>query len=189
MIVWPAEAIPPRVKRAETVFCVSGYQQDLNMQRSIVPGLPSQWMLVVMLISGLTGCGESRPRTYATRGRVVFSDGQPVKTGTVELLSQTHGSTATGRIQSDGSFVLGTYESDDGACEGDHQAIISQMMIFDGMARHQVDHGSPVDPTYASYTTSPLKVTIRRTAQNTLELQVEKLKQDRAGGRAAAGTK
>jgi hypothetical protein len=118
----------------------------------------------------------------------VFSDGQPVKTGTVELLSQTHGTTATGRIQSDGSFILGTYDSDDGACEGDHQAIISQMMIFDGMARHQVDHGAPVDPMYASYSTSPLKVTIRRTARNTLELQVEKIQQDRARGQAPSGS-
>ena len=160
------------------------------MQCRIVRGILSQWVLaVVLLSSGLTGCGESRPRTYDTRGRVVFSDGQPVKTGTVELLSKTHGTTATGRIQSDGSFVLGTYESDDGACEGDHQAIISQMMIFDGMARHQVDHGSPVDPLYASYTTSPLKVTIRKTARNTLELQVEKLKQDRTGGRAVGSGK
>ena len=160
------------------------------MQCRIVRGILSQWVLVVVLLnSGLTGCGESRPRTYDTRGRVVFSDGQPVKTGTVELLSKTHGTTATGRIQSDGSFILGTYESDDGACEGDHQAIISQMMIFDGMARHQVDHGSPVDPLYASYTTSPLKVTIRKTARNTLELQVEKLKQDRTGGRAAGSGK
>lgn len=159
------------------------------MWRRIVRGVRNHWALVVLLlIAGLTGCEESRPRTYPTRGRVVFPDAQPVKTGTVELLSEKHGTTATGRIQPDGSFVLGTYHSDDGASEGDHQAIVSQMMIFDGMARHQVDHGSPVDPTYASYTTSPLKVTIRKTAQNTLELQVEKFKQDRNGGRAASGS-
>lgn len=132
--------------------------------------------VLALLVCG--GCGEDRPRAYPTKGRVIFSDGTPVKLGTVELLSQNHDTTASGKIGEDGSFVLGTYTADDGACDGPHKAIVSQLMIFDGMVRHTTDHGSPVDPLYGSYTSSPLKVDIRRVAQNTLELKVEKAKKE-----------
>jgi len=142
--------------------------------------------LLCLLLAG--GCGEDRPRAYPTKGRVIFADGTPVKLGTVELLSQNHGTTASGRIGEDGSFVLGTYTPDDGACDGPHKAIISQLMIFDGMVRHTTDHGSPVDPLYGSYNSSPLKVDIRRVAQNTLELKVEKAKKEpRQQGAGEAG--
>jgi hypothetical protein len=106
----------------------------------------------------------------------------------VELLSAEHGTTATGRIQPDGTFVLGTWESTDGACAGDHKAIVSQMLIFDGMVRHTTDHGSPVDTKYGSYTTSPLRVTIRKSPSNNLELQVEKAKRE-TGGASGSGAK
>jgi hypothetical protein len=142
--------------------------------------------LLCLLLAG--GCGEDRPRAYPTKGRVIFADGTPVKLGTVELLSQNHGTTASGKIGEDGSFVLGTYTPDDGACDGPHKAIISQLMIFDGMVRHTMDHGSPVDPLYGSYNSSPLKVDIRRVAQNTLELKVEKAnKEPRQQGAGQAG--
>jgi len=149
------------------------------------PGRHPASLMVVLCLLLTGGCGEDRPRAYPAKGRVIFSDGTPVKLGTVELLSQNHGTTASGRIGEDGSFVLGTYTPDDGACDGPHKAIISQLMIFDGMVRHTTDHGSPVDPLYGSYNSSPLKVDIRRVAQNTLELKVEKAKRER--GPQAAG--
>ena len=140
------------------------------------PGRGPASLMAVLCLLLTAGCGEDRPRAYPAKGRVIFSDGTPVKLGTVELLSQNHGTTASGKIGEDGSFVLGTYTPDDGACDGPHKAIISQLMIFDGMVRHTTDHGSPVDPLYGSYNSSPLKVDIRRVAQNTLELKVEKAK-------------
>jgi hypothetical protein len=142
------------------------------------PGRGPASLMAVLCLLLTAGCGEDRPRAYPAKGRVVFSDGTPVKLGTVELLSQNHGTTASGKIGEDGSFVLGTYTPDDGACDGPHKAIISQLMIFDGMVRHTTDHGSPVDPLYGSYNSSPLKVDIRRVAQNTLELKVEKAKRE-----------
>ena len=154
--------------------------------KTLAPNWP--WLWIIASSVTLCGCGEDRPRAYPANGRVVFSDGTPVKLGTVELLSEEHGTTATGRIQPDGTFVLGTWESTDGACAGDHKAIVSQMMIFDGMVRHTTDHGSPVDTKYGSYTTSPLRVTIRKSASNKLELQVEKAPREK-GGSSGSGTK
>ncbi|MEY3459027.1 MAG: hypothetical protein RL215_2184 [Planctomycetota bacterium] len=124
----------------------------------------------------MAGCGSDGPRAYPARGRVVFSDGEPVRLGTVELLSDEHGTTATGKIQQDGSFVLGTFSESDGACVGNHRAIVVQLAVFDGTIQHQHDHGAMVDPLFGSYASSPLKVQIRKAAQNELELQVEKAK-------------
>ncbi|MBL8812002.1 MAG: carboxypeptidase regulatory-like domain-containing protein [Planctomycetaceae bacterium] len=126
------------------------------------------------LLTLLSGCGQGRPETYPTRGKVVFSDGSPVRLGTIELLSEEHKINATGTIQQDGSFVLGTFTPSDGACAGKHIAIVTQLIVNDGLTKHQLDHGAPVDPAYASYSTSPLFVVIEAKDMNDIELKVEK---------------
>ena len=128
--------------------------------------------MVLVYLTMVIGCGESQVPTYPVSGTVVFEDGSPVRTGTIELSSQAHELTATGTIREDGSFVLGTYESDDGACEGKHRAIVMQMIINDGTVKHSKDHGLPVDPIYASYNTSPLTATVMASEGNTLKLTV-----------------
>ncbi len=140
------------------------------------PRTASSGMLVLLGVSLLVspGCGDGSPRMYPARGKVVFSDGDPVRLGTVELLSDEHGTTATGKIEEDGTFVLGTLTDSDGASAGSHRAIVAQVAVFDGTLQHQRDHGDMVDPLYASYTSSPLKVTIRKAARNDIELRVEK---------------
>lgn len=122
----------------------------------------------------LFGCGDDRPATFPTTGRVVFSDGQPVRTGTVELFSDEHQLNATGTIRNNGSFLLGTFSENDGACAGSHRAIVTQMIISDLQTKHILDHGAPVDPVFGSYTTSPLTVTIRADGPNEITLTVEK---------------
>ncbi|MFM7056126.1 MAG: carboxypeptidase regulatory-like domain-containing protein [Planctomycetota bacterium] len=138
--------------------------------------------LLIPLLAGLfvsAGCGESGPRMYPARGRVVFSDGDPVRLGTVELLSDEHGTTATGKIEEDGTFVLGTLTDADGAAAGSHRAIVAQVAVFDGTLQHQRDHGDMVDPLFASYMSSPLKVTIRKAERNDIELRVEKARRSK----------
>lgn len=118
------------------------------------------------------GCGESKIPTYPVSGTVIFDDGSPVRTGTVELSSQDHELAATGKIRDDGTFVLGTYESDDGACAGEHRVIVMQLIINDGTVKHSRDHGHPIDPTFASYRTSPLMATVKAHDGNLLKLTV-----------------
>lgn len=131
-------------------------------------------IMIPGLLTLLSGCGQGRPETYPTRGKVVFSDGSPVRLGTIELLSEEHKINATGTIQQDGSFVLGTFTPSDGACAGKHIAIVTQLIVNDGLTKHQLDHGAPVDPAYASYSTSPLFVVIEAKDMNDIELKVEK---------------
>lgn len=123
-----------------------------------------------------SGCGQKQPPTYPARGRVSFSDGKPVMLGTVELLSADGKWNAQGTIQPDGTFVLGTFASDDGAVEGTHQAIVMQMIVSDGLPKHSLDHGDPVDPFYGSYASSPLTATIQAAESNDITLTVERAK-------------
>jgi len=129
-----------------------------------------QLALGILSISVLAGCGSDRVPTYPVSGKVVFEDGSPVKYGTIEAESQ-YGTTAVGTIQEDGSFVLGTYESDDGAAEGPHNVIVMQLISADMIQKHQKDHGAPIDPVFASYDTSPLKIEVKP-GENQVEIEV-----------------
>lgn len=97
-----------------------------------------------------------------------------MRLGTVELLSDEHKVNAIGTIRNNGTFVLGTFTDNDGAVAGTHRVIITQLIVSDLKARHVVDHGSPVDPLYGSYTTSPLTATIQEVGPNEITLTVEK---------------
>lgn len=119
----------------------------------------------------VSGCGTDRVPTYPVTGRIVFADGRPVRHGRVEVESREHGLTATGTIEHDGTFVLGTYTADDGAVAGTHSAIVVQIVIADGSFTHSVDHGRPVPVRYADYGTSPLEVTVEP-QPNQIELQL-----------------
>ncbi len=95
--------------------------------------------------------------------------------GTIELMSETHPLNARGQIQRDGTFVLGTYEDDDGAIAGEHKVIIAQLFMSPIEMNIEHDHGDLVDEKYASYETSGLTCTITtRGSDNELILTVNK---------------
>src|SRR4051794_24814243 len=71
----------------------------------------------------LAGCGHSGELETATVSGVVRLDGKPITTGTVTFVPQ-HGRAATGSIRNDGTFVLSTYGSGDGAIVGKNKAAI-----------------------------------------------------------------
>lgn len=121
----------------------------------------------------LCGCGESRVPAYPTRGSVSFSDGEPIRTGIIELESIEHGTTATGRIQDDGTFVLGTYTPDDGAVAGAHRVIVIQVTISDGTVEHSKDHGRAVPTKYAAYHTSGLETNVDAVEDNNLKIELQ----------------
>ena len=118
----------------------------------------------------LCGCGSDRVPTYPVAGRVEFADGEPVRVGTIELESRDFGTAATGTIQDDGSFVLGTYTATDGAAVGSHRAIVVQIVIDDGSVTHATDHGRPVPQKFGSYDTSDLLVEIEPIDENDLTI-------------------
>lgn len=129
--------------------------------------------IVLLVLFSVVGCGSDQVTMYPVAGRVIFKDGSPVRTGTVELESKQFGTTATGSIQTDGTFVLGTYTSDDGAAEGEHNAIVVQIIIADGSVNHSLDHGRPVPTRYGDYDTSPLTVDVKAIDDNQIVLTLD----------------
>lgn len=69
----------------------------------------------------LAGCGNEFD-TVDVRG-IVTLDGAPLSQGEVVFMPE-QGPPAKAAIQSDGSFVLGTYNVNDGAVAGQHQVAV-----------------------------------------------------------------
>lgn len=131
-----------------------------------------RWLFLASLILVVTGCGSNRVPTYPVSGRVQFADGEPVRVGVVELESVTSGTTASGRIQDDGTFVLGTYTPTDGAAAGEHRVIVVQIIVNDGTFQHTKDHGRPVPRRYGDYATSTLSASVEASEQNSVVLEL-----------------
>lgn len=121
----------------------------------------------------LVGCGEAKVKCYPVRGTVKYANGAKVRTGVVEFHTEDNKVSSTGKIQKDGTFVLGTYTPDDGAPEGNHKVIVLQMIINDGFIKHSEDHGAPVDPAYASLQSTPLTAKVEAKENNEVELIVQ----------------
>ncbi|MCH2202793.1 MAG: carboxypeptidase regulatory-like domain-containing protein [Fuerstiella sp.] len=131
-----------------------------------------RWTLLSILGSLLFGCNAERVSTYPVRGRVLFTDGTPVRVGTIELESITFGTTASGQIQEDGSFVLGTYTPSDGAAAGNHRVVVVQIIVSDGTVQHTKDHGQPVPRRYGDYASSSLSVSVEPQPLNNLIIEL-----------------
>jgi hypothetical protein len=73
------------------------------------------------------GCGGGAGRPYPVGG-TVFLDGQPAKElagGTVTFSSAELHRSASGEIQADGTYRLGSLKKDDGAAPGKYQVTVS----------------------------------------------------------------
>ena len=83
--------------------------------------------LTAALVFVCGGCGASSGQMsplIAVKGKVTYR-GQPVSKGTVRFEPDGYGRPATGRLQTDGSFVLGTNKEGDGVIAGAHRVSIS----------------------------------------------------------------
>ena len=103
-----------------------------------------------------SGCGDGRPERVPVSGQVLLN-GQPLAAGVegVITIQPTEGRAATGRISAtDGTFVLSTYEPNDGCLLGTHQATIIVNALVAG------EPLSLIDDRYRDANTSGLTVTI-----------------------------
>jgi hypothetical protein len=76
-----------------------------------------------LMISGLSGCGEptySPPTLYPVKGQILLSDGKPLTSGHVVLVSN-HRVEFPGKVGSDGRFSIKS-GAGDGAPEGEYKA-------------------------------------------------------------------
>lgn len=121
------------------------------------------------------GCSNDRLPTYPVRGRVVFPDGSPVKTGSIELRSRQHRVHARGDIDKNGFFRLTTYDENDGAVEGGHECVVVQLVMVEELKNFDPSTDGVVDPRFGSYTTSGLECHVSSKEDNDVTLTVRPL--------------
>ena len=105
-------------------------------------------LLLLVLLSASIGCGEDSK--FGNVHGVVRLEGAPVTKGTVRFVPDA-GKGAVGTIQSDGTYILGTRGSKDGASIGKHRVAI---IAYDTA---EVDNGPrPADVTAVNPKVKPL---------------------------------
>jgi len=113
-----------------------------------------------LLLLVVVGCNRG-PKIVVAEGKVQFEDGSPVVVGTIETKSVQHdGIQATGKIERDGTFKLTTFVEGDGAAVGDHQCVIVQFVLAEGLTGHQPSTQGVVNPIHRNYSTSGLRFTV-----------------------------
>jgi hypothetical protein len=132
---------------------------------------------VVLMLATIcnVGCSDSERKTYPVRGIVRFPDGKVLREGSVEfeIIGRKDPITATGVIGPDGSFVLGTYELDDGALAGKHRVVvIADYVIGSGAERPGLIPESTLDPRYRDYRRSGLVHEVKPDTNN-IVIEVE----------------
>lgn len=126
-------------------------------------------MLILLIVSAASGCGDGKEPTYPVYGIVRFPDGKVLRQGTVEFesLDREEPITAYGDIQPDGAFALGTFEESDGAFEGKHRAVvISDYNIGSGAERPGLIPEQKLHPKFRSYRTADLEFTVKPEENN-----------------------
>lgn len=141
----------------------------------LLVSFPCKFLCVALtlgILSSAISCNRG-PRIVTAEGVVQFEDGSPVVVGTVETKSLMYdGVQATGKIQRDGSFKLTTYIDGDGAAVGEHQCVIVQFVMAEGLTGHKLSTQGMVNPKHASYASSGLKITIPDEGTKSLKLVV-----------------
>ena len=137
---------------------------------------PFERVFLLLFVGILAGCSNDRLPTYAVQGQVVFPDGSPVRTGSIEFKSVHHGVQARGDIASDGSFQLTTYEKSDGAVEGVHKCVVVQLVMVEELANFRPSTEGVVDPRFGSYSNSDLECRISDSDDNRIKLTVEPIR-------------
>ena len=127
--------------------------------------------VAVLALAGLAGCGDSgsssstspppKEPVHPVQGKVVLADGKPLTKGTVTFVPvKEAGRLATGEIQSDGTYTLGTKDLGAGAPEGDYRVKVESPLTapMPGKAK---ESRVVVPPKYQDEDTSGLKVTVK----------------------------
>jgi hypothetical protein len=116
------------------------------------------------------GCTPGhRLETASARGTVTL-DGVPLSAGSVVLLPE-RGRSASSVLAKDGSFVLSTYGSGDGAIVGKHKVVVYPL-ASDSESNTPPPGYVPVPARYQNAATSSLEVEVKAGTENVFELKL-----------------
>jgi hypothetical protein len=131
----------------------------------------------------LQGCGRHKPETAPVAGHVTYR-GKPVPSGRI-VFYPSHGRSAMGTIEPDGSYRLTTFDPGDGALLGRHRVTIEATRIirapqpkslgeesqFGGVAANGLAILWLVPETYSRPESTPLTAEVTR-GKNTVDFNL-----------------
>jgi hypothetical protein len=134
---------------------------------------------VLALVLGLlpfAGCanrGPALPQPVAARGKVLLPSGQPLRGGRIQFNRLDPPNVdAFGDVAADGSFVLTTYQPDDGAVPGRYVVTISPYNYkHKSGSPVKLDSAAQIPAKYLEAETSKLEVEIKNES-NVLEVKL-----------------
>jgi hypothetical protein len=115
------------------------------------------------------GCGPPsyQLETAPVSGKVTL-DGNPLPSGYV-VIPTAKGRMASGKLQSDGTFVLTTYDEGDGAQVGTHPVIVNELPP-DEFSPIPKEQRIPIPARYGSAGTSGITIEVKPDEDNYLEI-------------------
>ncbi len=132
-------------------------------------------LLMATLAATIFGCSDGRPRRYQVKG-IVQVDGNPLVGNSecvLRFFPDDGSRPSTGKIGSDGSFTLSTYEKDDGCPKGNYTVVIIATETGAGKMTYLVP------PRYGEKNKTDLKTEISGSVDS-LILNVEWTDKDKA---------
>lgn len=127
--------------------------------------------IIAISLAVLTNGCSSPSGTH--QGTVLFDDGAPVQSGSVEFRSLADGSRYAGRISADGGFSLTDQDGEAGCPPGDYEVVVVQIVLTEDLAAEAHEHGRTVPRRYADYYTSGLRVTNAEESDSPLQITLQ----------------
>lgn len=115
------------------------------------------------------GCGRA---VGPVSGIVRFSDGEPVRSGSIEFKRKSDQVRFASRISDDGSFQPTDQDGSVGIPPGDYDIVVVQIVLTEDLAFELHSHGSTVPRRYADYYTSGLETKISAGQLDPIEIIV-----------------
>lgn len=126
--------------------------------------------VAAIVVLAFSACSRNYQRdTAPVNGRVTV-DGIPLTSGYVIVIPES-GRMAKGAIQSDGSFVLGTYAANDGVPLGRHSVVV-QPVPADAVDSSKIEPGPAIPKQYEVARSSGLEIEVTPDGIDNLNLEL-----------------
>ena len=124
----------------------------------------------LLLATIITGChSQVGPQS----GRVIFEDGSPVQSGSIEFRDLETGIRYASRINFNGEFHPKNEDDRIGLPPGEYEIVVVQIVLTEDLAIEDHDHGHTVPRRYADYYTSGLKITVAPDQLGDIEISLQ----------------
>lgn len=137
---------------------------------------PGTWLSTIVGVLlccaslGVVGCGKA---ALPSLGKVQFTDGEPVRSGSIEFRNLSDRSSYASRIAVDGGFTLIDKDGIATLPAGDYEVVVVQIVLTEDLAAEAHEHGRTVPRRYADYYTSGLEFSSQADRKSPIMIELE----------------